>query len=537
VTPSLLAALIACGGPPVTPPDAPDLVVVGLVRGAPGKPAHQALIVDDGVVTGIVSDEEGRAAAGPETIVLEAPIVTPGFVDAHAHPIGLGQLRSELDLTGVATYAEALERIAAAPGTGWITGRGWDQNDWPDAPPGGWPLASDLDARVGARPVALRRIDGHALWVNGAALAAGGIDGADPDPVGGRILKGAAGEPSGVLVDTAMELVPVPAPDAATREAWALASIEAIASVGLTGVHAMGMDDAELATWEGLAAAGKLPIRLRIYVSPGTEAAKKLAASGPWGDETLRVVGVKAFADGALGSRGALLSGDYHDEPGHRGLALAGTVDLAPLATEMLGAGAQVAVHTIGDAACTAALDAFAAAREAHPERTGVPLRIEHAQIVRPEDRPRFDQLFVVASVQPTHATSDMPWAEKRLGPERIRWAYAWKSLAENGAPLAFGSDFPIESPDPGLGLWAATRRTDLDGRPLGGWYPDESVSLDTAIEAFTRGAARAVAESDRYGAIRMGHAAALPLWREDERGRWHATATVVAGRVVWRAP
>ncbi len=519
-----LLALACIGSAPESPPT-PDLVVLADVAVA---------VKGDRILS--VSDTP-PAATGDAT-VLRADRVTAGFVDAHAHPDGYGQLLTELDLVGAPTYADTLERVraAASEGDGWILGRGWDQNDWPDAPPGGWPRAADLDAVTGGRPARLTRIDGHAIWVNQAALEAAHVGAGNADPPGGQIVRDPSGKPAGVLVDTAMMLVEAPRPGPGEIRRQLDRALPALAATGLTGVHVMGIDDATLGVMTQMDADGALPIRLWAYVRPDTTAAAQLLRDGPWKVDRLHVQGVKILADGALGSRGALLSSEYADQPGHLGLAVTNPLELRALVSRFTPKGAQVAIHAIGDRAVRNALDAIESARRTNPT-IDVRHRIEHAQVVDPDDVPRFRVLDVVASVQPTHATSDMPWAGARLGDARLPWSYRWRSLADAGAVLAFGSDVPVEDPAPALGLWAATRRTDPQGQPAGGWRPEEAVTLDEAIAAFTAGAAWAVGEEDRLGKLVPGHVADLTLW--DTTGDlWEPVGTVVDGKSVWsRAP
>lgn len=516
--------LFACGEPPAPPLPPPDLVLE-----APLSPGGAPMRLE--VRAGNI------ASLGPASGVvggLPADLITAGFVDAHGHVEGLGKALLSLDLMDAPSYADTLARVAgAAPGDGWLTGRGWDQNDWADAPDGGWPLATDLDALFPGRPVALTRVDGHAIWLSSAALVASGVTRDAVDPIGGRILRDARGEPTGVLVDNAVELVKIPDPTPAERERRIAKAVDAIRGVGLTGVHDMGTSDGALAVLEQLDRDGALPIRVWCYLDPSSKAAERLYTSGPWSGKHVSVVGIKAYADGALGSRGALLSTPYADEPDRTGLAVAAAEDLKTLAEKTLGAGGAVAIHGIGDQGVHNALDAFEAARAAHPDRADVRLRVEHAQVVRPDDVERFAKLGVIASMQPTHATSDMPWAEARLGPERVRWAYTWRTLADADAHLAFGSDFPVESHDPSLGLWSATTRQDLAGNPPEGWYPDQRVTFDEAVLAFTAGSAYAVREQERLGEIGEGRTADLTLWRQ-EGARWRAITTIVDGVVVW---
>lgn len=467
---------------------------------------------------------------------LRADLVTPGFVDAHAHPIGLGRRLAELDLVGVPTYAEALTLIkdAAARGDGWVLGRGWDQNDWPDTPATGWPLAADLDTLGTARPIALRRIDGHATWANSAALALAGIDSSTADPVGGRILRDPTGAPSGVLVDTAADLLTPPEPTLDQVRRWLQAAQDDMIAHGLVGVHDMGVDDTTLAAYRAMDGDGALRVRVFAYLTPDSEAAKALLRRGPQWGAHLSLVGIKAYADGALGSRGALLSRPYHDEPATSGLAITNQDEIRELAIRCLRVRAQLAVHAIGDQAVTDVLDAFEAARRAVPEAKDVPLRIEHAQIVRPADRPRFATLGVVASMQPTHATSDMPWAEQRLGADRVSWGYSTKSLMTAGAVVPLGSDFPVESVDPALGVWAATRRTDLAGTPEGGFQREESLTELQAIDGFTTATWSALGQP--APTLAPGQTADLTLWqRTDGPPGLKAIAVVIDGTVYKR--
>lgn len=521
--------MLACASnaPENRPPDAPiqvDRVVEAPLQ--PGEPPTRIGLRGDRIVA------IGGDLPAPE---LSGDLVTAGFVDAHGHVDSYGKARAALDLAGAATYADTLARVhAAPPADGWLVGRGWDQNDWPDAPAGSWPLAADLDDLSGARPVILTRVDGHAVWLNTAALRAAGIDRDTPDPAGGQVVRDAQGAPTGVLIDNAVDLVKVPPPTPEERERRVLDALSALASVGLTGIHDMGTDDATLEVLERLDRERRLPIRVWSYLMPDSAAAERLFAGGPWRGDRLAVVGIKAFADGALGSRGALLTQPYRDLPDHRGLAVTPLDDLIALTQRAVDAGADVAIHGIGDLGVRNALDAFSAARGTHQDRRSV-LRVEHAQVVHPGDVPRFAAYGVIASMQPTHCTSDMPWAEARLGPERVRWAYTWDRFLQAGVPLAFGSDVPVEDPHPTLGLWAATTRTDASGAPGGGWYPDERVTLQQTIDAYTRGAAAAVHEEGRLGEIAVDRVADLTVWRRDG-DRWRPAATVVDGNLAWRA-
>ncbi len=492
-----VAVAIAVGcSPPAEALFVADQVLPG------GGPA--VVVVEGGRITAVLPPKDGPRARS----VTRCALLTPGVVDAHGHPSGLARARLELDLVGLPTYAATLKAIADAPGDGWLVGRGWDHEDWPDAPDGAWPDAAALDTAARGRPVFLRRVDGHAAWVSSAALATAQLPAEDPP--GGQILRDASGAPRGVLIDTAMDLVAPgrPPPDAA------LASLRVVlanlAAAGLTGVHEMGVDDDTLDLWRA-AASDDLPVRVWIYVDPTSRAAEDLMARGPYAlGPRVNVVGVKLYADGSLGSRGAWLSLDYADQPGHQGTPILEPDAIRRWAERAAQVGAQVATHAIGDLAVHHTLNAYRdAAAVAPPVR---PMRIEHAQIVGPKDRRRFHDEGVIASMQPTHLTSDMPWAPERLGPLRIPWGYAWKPMREAGATLAFGSDFPVEVFDPSVGLGVAVTRVD----PASGaaYAPALALSPDEAIAAYTSGAAAALGlPAGALGVLAPGAVADLTCW------------------------
>jgi predicted amidohydrolase YtcJ len=507
-----------------------DLVVVGDVL-TPQGPVAGAVVVDDATIRGVEKRAPRKAA-----LVLQADLITAGLVDAHAHPASLGRSLVTLDLVGTTTQDDVLARVsqAASEGTGWLLGRGWDQNDWLVHD---WPTAASLDAVTGDRPTVLYRVDGHALWANTAALRTSGVQADWEDPAGGQAIRDETGSPTGVLVDEAMAWIEKPEVPLDEQRRRLLLALEAIAATGLTGVHDQGASDTTLQLYEELAAAGELPVKITAYAWIDTDAAQRARADGGWGTGHFQVRGVKAAADGALGSRGAELSRDYADQPGHRGLPGTETDVLAAWATDLLGHGLQLTVHAIGDAAVDRTLDAFETARAAWPEHQQVPLRVEHAQITDPDDLDRFVTLNAVASMQPTHATSDMPWAGERIGADREDWGYTWRSFLDVGATLAFGSDFPVEAVAPNLGLWSATTRMHLDGTPDGGWFPDQVLTLSEAVGAFSTGAHQARGETGPVG-LSPGAPADLTLWRVRERHGhlWlEPTATIVDGVVIWQ--
>jgi predicted amidohydrolase YtcJ len=525
--------------------------VVYVSADAPPRPA--SILVRDGRIEFVGDPGEARARSrGAAVVALGGRPVFAGWTDAHGHLSGLGRSLDVANLRGAPSAAEAARRIAdaaarLAPGT-WAEGRGWDQNLWPGA---AFPDARDLDAVLPDRPAMARRVDGHAVWVNSAALKAAGITAATTDPAGGRILRRADGSPSGVLVDNAAGLIDRASGAADERpaefERRILAATGACARAGLTEVgDASAYTPAQVESLAKLAASGALPIRVYATVSPEPARLAAALAKGVrigGGRDFLTVRAVKSYADGALGSRGAALLADYSDDPGNRGLLVTPPARLDELARQTREKGWQLWVHAIGDRGNRIALDAFAKARAAvpRPPAGGDRPRIEHAQVVAPEDIPRFAKEGVIASIQPTHATSDMPWAEKRVGPERIRGAYAWRKLRGAGARLAGGSDFPVESENPLLGFYAAITRQDVAGRPPGGWRPEEKLTRPEALALFTSDAAWAAFEESRRGRIAPGYEADLTVLSADpmtatEREIPGITAvlTIVGGRVAW---
>ena len=507
----------ACGGTQPAGEAAPELVLVGgdVWTMDDAAPRATALAIDDGRIVAVGDDATiaRLAGAGTRVVELRGRTVLPGLVDAHCHLAGLGGALEHVMLRGIADKAEALRLVGAAAaqrGAGeWVLGRGWDQNLWG----GEFPTRAELDAVVGDRPVSLRRVDGHALWASSAALALAGITRDTPDPAGGRILRDAAGEPTGVLVDNAMELVErhVPAPSAAVIERRIRAAAAYAIERGLTGVHEMGVDPATVAVYQRLAAAGELPLRVNIYLSGDPDVARGLASAPPTilddGDDRIAVRGVKLYADGALGSRGAALHAPYADDPENQGNWVTSPEALHQAIRDASAGGWQLAIHAIGDAAIDAVLDGYAEVgrKELRP-------RVEHVQVIAAADVPRFAELGVLASMQPTHATSDMPWAEARVGGDRIAGAYAWRSLADAGAVIVGGSDFPVEEVSPLLGLYAAVTRQDAAGNPAGGWYPGQRMTLEEAIHAFTAAPAYAAFVEDARGRLRPGMVADLTV-------------------------
>jgi predicted amidohydrolase YtcJ len=521
--------------------------------GPESPPAKLSILVRQGRIAFVGDPAEARRQAhGARTVDLTGRFVFPGLADAHGHLEGLGQALEIADLRGAADAAEAARRMgekaAGLPPGAWVEGRGWDQNPWPGS---AFPDARDLDRMLPDRPAIARRVDGHAIWVNSAALAAAGVTASTLAPSGGRIERRPDGSPSGVLVDNARSLIEShrPGASAADQERWLLQAMRACARVGLTEVQdASAYGPGALSVLEKLAARGELPIRVYATVSSDPKTLPEAFRRGQrlgHGSDFLTIRAVKAYADGALGSRGAALLAQYSDEPGWLGLTVTPPERLEALALSARKNGWQLWIHAIGDRANRVSLDAFRKAALEVPEAPagGERMRIEHAQVVALQDLPRFASEHVIASMQPTHATSDMPWAEKRIGPERLAGAYAWKSLLRSGARLAGGSDFPVESEDPRLGFYAAVTRENLQGKPEGGWRPWEKLSRSEALALFTTGAAFAAFEEDRRGRVAPGFEADLTVFEDDPMTVPAAripsvpvVLTLVGGRVAFSA-
>ena len=431
----------------------------------------------------------------------------PGLIDAHGHVMGLGMGALQLDLSDTASLQEAQAKIAAYaaanPSPRWIVGRGWNQEKWGL---GRFPTAADIDAVVKDRPVWLERVDGHAGWANSLAMAEAEVTAQSKSPPGGRIEM-AGRQPSGIFVDAAAELVQkaVPPPLPRTRDAAFARAQEILLGHGITAVADMGTGGEDWAVMRRAGDAGRLNLRILSY-SSGVEPLLAIAGTKPtpWlYDSRLRMVGVKLYSDGALGSRGAWLKQDYRDKPGERGLAFLSDATLKNLMSRAAMDGFQVAVHAIGDAANAQLLEAVEELADTYEgDRRW---RIEHAQIVDPADLPRFSRHGIIASMQPVHQTSDWRMAEARMGLDRLGGAYAWRSMIAGGVPLAFGSDFPVESPNPFHGLAVAISREDAQGQPPGGWLPEQKVTLAQALDGFTRAAAFAGFAEDRLGSLERG--------------------------------
>ena len=548
----LLAAVIAGGAHAASPtPAAMSALVNARIHTLDDlRPTAEALAWDaTGRIIAVGRREEVLAQAPGATLHdAHGATVVPGLVDAHAHLMGLGLALMRADLVGTRSRSEVVARLTAfaatLPPDAWLLGRGWDQNDWPEQ---AFPTAADLDAAFPDRPVWLERIDGHAGWANSAALRHAMRDLSGTwQPDGGQIVR-AGTRPTGVFVDAATDLVQqaVPPPDDAYRAEVLRRALAATASVGLTGVHDMGTSVADLDLYRRFADEGRFTLRVVAYADGDAAALEQLCRQGPYQHPSgrVRMAGVKFYADGALGSRGAALLEPYSDDRSNRGLLVTPPAKLLDGMRKARGCGLQVATHAIGDRGNRLVLDDYATVLGA-AAGTDHRWRVEHAQVVSPADIPRFTPLGLVASMQPTHATSDMPWAEERLGRERLAGAYAWRRFAQSGARLALGSDFPVESADPRLGLYAAVTRQDLDGEPPGGWLPDQRLTAAEALRGFTSDAAWAGFMEREVGRLEPGLRADFVLLDADplsvptsQLPRIRVLSTWVDGTPVYAAP
>ncbi|MFL6741041.1 MAG: amidohydrolase [Sphingomicrobium sp.] len=514
--------------------------VNGIQVGPDGKLQHfGALLIDDnGRVESVIKMPTPRVKRYDRLIDGQGKTLLPGLIDAHGHVLGLGFSALQLDLVGTSSLDDLKARLkayaAAHPEARWIQGRGWNQELWPDK---SFPTAADLDSVVGDRPVVLERVDGHAIVVNSAAMKAAGVTAATRSPPGGRIENG-------LFVDNAIALIGKAVPPATPAENdQALAKAQDILlGYGVTGVGSMSTS---LGDWQAMrraGQAGRLNVRLMVYADE-LKLLGEVPRPTPWlyGDR-LRMVGIKYYADGALGSRGAWLKQPYADKPDSRGLQFHSDAELSDLHRRAAAAGFQIATHAIGDAANAQVIASY----EQLSKQYGADRRwrIEHFQIADPADIPRLAPAGIIASMQPTHQTSDRLMAEKRLGPTRLVGAYAWRTVLKSGARLAFGTDFPVESPDPFPGLAAAISRQDMAGQPPGGWIPSERLNFEQALSAYTRGAAYAGFAEDRIGSLETGKWADFIIVDRDPTkvdaqtlGRTQVLETWVAGKKVWQRP
>ncbi|HZO92598.1 MAG TPA: amidohydrolase [Candidatus Baltobacteraceae bacterium] len=555
---TVLAGLAAAAGAPsaaraaMRGDEADTIVLAATIHTAdPRTPEAQALAIRDGRFLHAGSRASVERFRGPSTRVLDVrdAVVLPGLIDAHLHFLSVGLALHEVDLYHAPSYDDVVRRTATFARTlpdAWIVGDGWDQNLWPGK---AFPTHETLSAAFPDRAVVLFRVDGHALLANAKAMALAGVSAASADPPGGRILRDANGAPTGVFLDDAMDLVTraIPPPTHEQRVRAAQAALQECHRWGLTAIAEPGVDDGGLAAYETLLAAGRYTIRNHAMLAGSDDAllARRLP-QGPRAvdaDGRLVVRAVKLYADGALGSRGAALLAPYSDDPGNTGLVRTTPERLADVCARALRAGFQVCTHAIGDRANRMVLDGYEAALRATPARDHR-FRIEHCQVLAPPDIPRFARLGVLASMQTTHQISDMGWAEARLGPERIRGAYAWRALLDTGIPIANGTDAPVEAVDTRRTFHAAIARQNEANQPPGGWYPAQRMTRGEALNSMTIWAAHANFAETRIGSIAPGKHADFVIMDRDwmraapeEIMATRILATYSSGTPVYEAP
>ncbi len=512
------------------------------------KPKAVALAVKDGKF--LYVGDKVAPFIGPNTQRIDAKgsAIVPGLIDSHTHLRGLGDLLTSNDFRKFKSPAEIAlslkQKADVSPSTIWITGRNWDQANWGDR----MPNKGDLDAVIPNHPVFLRRVDGHAGWANSRALALAKVTRDTPDPPGGQILKDAKGEPNGIFVDRAMGLVTklIPPSTPTQVEASLARAAQECARLGITGIHDAGIDRLTVDAYRRLVAKKQLPIRVYAMVGGTGELWDEVRKQGPVIDDRFSLRTIKLVSDGAMGSRGAAFWQPYTDEKNNSGILILSKEQITKASIEALEAGFQVAVHAIGDKANSTVLEAFVDAFKAKgiTGKNDKRFRVEHAQVIRLPDFALFGQFDVIASIQSTHATSDMRWAGQRLGPDRMQGAWATNRFLKAGARITNGSDFPVEDANPIWGFYSAFTRQDHNGNPPGGFQPDQVLSRERSLQSFTLDGAYASFEENQKGTITVGKLADFVMLDRDimtvapkEVIGTKVKLTVLGGEVVYRLP
>ena len=470
----------------------------------------KSVVIKKGKFVETSSSSLAEKYSGATVIDGEGKTMLPGLVDARVPVMGLGFQQLNVDLMGINSLEATLDTLKnyaeSNPDLEWIQGRGWNQTLWKENE---FPTTADIDKVVSDRPVWLSRVDGHAGWGNSMALRMAGISKDTPDPQGGKIIRDGSGKATGVFIDAAMGYIgsEIPAPTEKEQKLALEKAYAQMAKMGLTSVHDAGVSVAAWNLYKDFAEQGKAKTRIYGMISGAGNTFDELSKNGPidsYGDDMLALRSVKLYSDGALGSRGAAMLRPYSDDPGNVGLLFMEQKEMDVAVSKVVGKGYQANIHAIGDAGNRQVLDALEKAQNEHGDQ-GLRNRVEHAQIVALEDIPRFKELDIIASMQPTHATSDKNMAENRVGPQRIKGGYAWKTFLDQGTVVAAGSDFPVEHSNPFFGLYSAVTRMDHEGNPDGGWYPNEAMSRTEALRAFTIDAAYAGHQEDILGSIESG--------------------------------
>jgi len=515
------------------------------------RPLAEAFAVRDGRIVFVGSRQEAAVLKGTSTRVIDADgrTVIPGMVDAHAHFGGLAQKLRSVDLVGTRSYDEVIARVQARakslPAGTWIEGRGWDQNAWGDTR---FPTHDKLTAALPDHPVVLTRVDGHASLVNMAAMRLAAVTAASKDPSGGKILRDAQSNPTGVFIDNAKELVGRKVPDATPAQFRAALgdAVREIHRWGLTGVHDAGASKSAIDLYEQMAQSNELNLRLYVMIGDDSAALEHYMGVGPRSalyNGQLWVRSIKLYADGAMGSRGAALLEPYSDDPNNTGLLLSAPAHIRDVAERALKAGFQVNTHAIGDRGNRVVLDAYEAALRTVPT-VDHRFRVEHAQTLNYDDIPRFAQLGVIPSMQASHQSSDMYWIGKRLGPTRVLGAYAWRSLLNSGVVIPNGSDFPVELVNPLISFHASISRQDANDWPAGGWLPEQRMTREEALRSMTLWPAYAAFQEKDMGSLTNGKYADFVILDQDIMRvpaelvlRTKVVATYVGGKQVYSQP
>ncbi|MGD8426065.1 MAG: amidohydrolase [Balneolaceae bacterium] len=509
-----------------------------------------SLVFKNGKVVDVYDDTTFEDSPHTRIIDGEGKVLLPGLIDAHGHVMSLGFQELHVNLRGTQSLAETLKRIKdyadKYPNLSWVQGRGWNHTHWDI---NRFPTAKELDQVVSDRPVWLSRVDGHAGWANSKAMEMAGITKNTQDPQGGRIIRDKEGNPTGIFVDGATSLIAskIPEPSKEERRLALEKALAQLRSHGLTSVHHAGIFKNTWELYKDFADRGKLTTRIYAMIRGTGANFDSLSKNGPiksYDDDLLSLQSVKLYADGALGSRGAAMLEPYSDDPGNTGLLFHSQKEMNQMVLKAMSHGYQTNIHAIGDAANRQVLNAFENAKDSLGEQ-GLRNRVEHAQIVSLSDIPRFKELNIIASMQPTHATSDMNMAEDRIGSERIKGGYAWQTFLKQGTVVASGSDFPVEHVNPFFGIYSAITRQDHQGNPRGGWYPSERMTRKQAFRSFTLDAAYAGHQEKVLGSLEPGKWAdfilidrdifevpAIKIWQTKVLETWLAGKKVYSAKV-----